>query len=132
MRISEVARRAGIRASTLRYYEQIGILPRPPRAGNQRRYDAGVLHRLAVIARARETGFTLAEIRHLFFGFRTEIAASERWRRLTDRKLEELDQLARRIDSMRHLIRRLQKNCRCATLDECGKAMAAADSQRTR
>jgi MerR family redox-sensitive transcriptional activator SoxR len=132
MLISEVARRAGVRPSALRYYEQIGILPPPHREGNQRRYDAGVLHRLAVIERARQTGFTLAEIRQLFFGFRDEVAASERWRRLSDRKLEELDALAQRIDSMQQLLRRLQRNCRCATLDQCGKAMFAASQAENR
>ena len=123
MVISEVARRAGVRSSTLRYYEQIGILPRPHRASGQRRYDETVLRRLAVIERARQTGFTLDEIKQLFFGFRDEVAASDRWRRLADKKLVELDELRQRVAAMQHVLRRMQKNCRCATLDQCGKAM---------
>jgi MerR family transcriptional regulator, redox-sensitive transcriptional activator SoxR len=123
MVISEVARRAGLRSSTLRYYEQIGILPRPHRASGQRRYDETVLRRLAVIERARQTGFTLDEIKQLFFGFRDEVAASDRWRRLADKKLAELDELRQRVAAMQHVLRRMQKNCRCATLDQCGKAM---------
>lgn len=123
MVISEVARRAGLRSSTLRYYEQIGILPRPHRASGQRRYDETVLGRLAVIERARQTGFTLDEIKQLFFGFRDEVAASDRWRRLADKKLVELDELRQRVAAMQHVLRRMQKNCRCATLDQCGKAM---------
>jgi MerR family transcriptional regulator, redox-sensitive transcriptional activator SoxR len=123
MVISEVARRAGLRSSTLRYYEQIGILPRPHRASGQRRYDETVLRRLAVIERARQTGFTLDEIKQLFFGFRDEVAASDRWRRLADKKLVELDELRQRVAAMQHVLRRMQKNCRCATLDQCGKAM---------
>ncbi len=123
MTISEVARRAGVPPSTLRYYEQVGILPRPPRTSGQRRYDATVLNRLAVIERARQTGFTLGEIKQLFFGFRDDVAASDRWRRLSDKKLAELDALTERVAAMQHVLRRLQKNCRCATLDQCGKAM---------
>jgi MerR family transcriptional regulator, redox-sensitive transcriptional activator SoxR len=123
MVISEVARRAGLRSSTLRYYEQIGILPRPHRASGQRRYDETVLRRLAVIERARQTGFTLDEIKQLCFGFRDEVAASDRWRRLADKKLVELDELRQRVAAMQHVLRRMQKNCRCATLDQCGKAM---------
>jgi len=123
MVISEVARRAGLRSSTLRYYEQIGILPRPHRASGQRRYDETVLRRLAVIERARQTGFTLDEIKQLFFGFRDEVAASDRCRRLADKKLVELDELRQRVAAMQHVLRRMQKNCRCATLDQCGKAM---------
>jgi MerR family redox-sensitive transcriptional activator SoxR len=123
MSISEVARRAGVPPSTLRYYEQVGILPRPPRTGGQRRYDTTVLNRLAVIERARQTGFTLGEIKQLFFGFRDDVAASDRWRRLSDKKLAELDALTERVAAMQHVLRRMQKNCRCATLDQCGKAM---------
>jgi MerR family transcriptional regulator, redox-sensitive transcriptional activator SoxR len=126
MIISEVGRRAGLRPSTLRYYEQIGILPPPHRTSGQRRYDATVLHRLAVIERARQTGFTLAEIKQLFFGFRDDVAASDRWRRLADKKLGELDALMERVAAMQHVLRRMQKNCRCTTLDQCGKAMVAA------
>jgi MerR family transcriptional regulator, redox-sensitive transcriptional activator SoxR len=126
MVISEVARRAGVRSSTLRYYEQIGILPPPHRTSGQRRYDATVLNRLAVIERARQTGFTLAEIKTLFFGFRDDVAASDRWRRLSDKKLAELEALREQVTAMQDVLRRMQKNCRCATLDQCGKAMLEA------
>jgi MerR family transcriptional regulator, redox-sensitive transcriptional activator SoxR len=120
--ISEVARRAGVRASTLRYYEQIGILPAPQRVSGQRRYDTTVLHRLAVIQRARDTGFTLKEIRQLFSGFRADTPASERWRRLSEQKLVELDAMMERVKTMHDLLRRM-RNCPCETLDQCGKRM---------
>jgi MerR family transcriptional regulator, redox-sensitive transcriptional activator SoxR len=68
--ISEVAKQIGLRPSTIRYYEQIGILPPAERVSGQRHYDMTVLHRLLVIQRARQTGFTLTEIKQLFFGFR--------------------------------------------------------------
>jgi MerR family transcriptional regulator, redox-sensitive transcriptional activator SoxR len=126
MAISEVARRAGVRPSTLRYYEHVGILPPPHRSSGQRRYDATVLNRLAVIERARQTGFTLGEIKQLFFGFRDDVAASDRWRRLSAKKLVELEELTVRVAAMQHVLRRMQKNCRCATLDQCGKAMLDA------
>ena len=66
--ISDVARVFGLRTSAIRYYEQIGILPPAMRKNGQRRYNDSVLFRLAVVQRARETGFTLEEIRELFFG----------------------------------------------------------------
>ena len=74
--ISEVARQVGLQASAIRYYEQIGLLPRAQRVNGQRRYDATTLYRLAIIQRARQLGFTLSEIRHLFFGFRVMLVAS--------------------------------------------------------
>jgi len=57
--ISEVASQIGLRPSAIRYYEQIGILPPAQRVSGQRRYDVTALHRLVVIQRARQTGFTL-------------------------------------------------------------------------
>jgi DNA-binding transcriptional MerR regulator len=60
-----VARRAGVRPSALRYYEELGLITASSRAGGRRQYDDGVLRRLHVIAFAKESGFTLAEIRAL-------------------------------------------------------------------
>ncbi len=64
--IGEVARRADCKVETVRYYEQIGILPAPDRsAGGQRRYDTEHLKRLTFVRRARGLGFTLDEVRNL-------------------------------------------------------------------
>jgi MerR family redox-sensitive transcriptional activator SoxR len=87
----------------------------------QRRYDQSVLPRLAVIERARQSGFTLDEIRQLFSGFREGIPPSERWRKVAQKKLIELNELTERIKTMKGLILRWQKHCRCNALDECGR-----------
>ena len=88
-----------------------------------RRYDFTVLYRLAIIQRARQLGFTLAEIRKLFFGFNNVTRASERWGTLSGRKLAELDDLMHGIKAVRGLLKRLMTRCRCDTLDQCGKGM---------
>ena len=67
--IGEVARRAGLQTSAIRYYEKIGLLPKTQRVGGQRRYDTGVLNYLEVIDVAKRAGFRMDEIRHLFHGF---------------------------------------------------------------
>ena len=121
--ISEVARQVGLQASAIRYYERIGLLPRAPRISGQRRYDATALYRLAIIQRARQLGFTLTEIRHLFFGFRDITRASERWRTLSQRKLAELDDLMDGINAVRGVLRKLMTKCQCDTLDQCGKGI---------
>ena len=121
--ISEVARQVGLQASAIRYYEKIGLLPRAPRMSGQRRYDPTMLYRLAIIQRARQLGFTLIEIRHLFFGFRNTTRASERWRTLSQEKLAELDRLMDGIKAVRSLLKKLMTKCRCDTLDQCGKAI---------
>ena len=121
--ISDVAKQVRLRPSAIRYYERIGLLPPAQRVSGQRRYDSAVLYRLAIIQRARQLGFTLGEIRHLFFGFRDVTQASERWRTLSRQKLRELDQLMEGIKAVQGLLRRLMLNCRCDTLDQCGKGI---------
>lgn len=88
--------------------------PAPPaqRLSGQRRYDPRVLYRLAIIQFARQLGFTLAEIRCLFFGFRDVTRASERWRTLSQRKLAELEHLMNGIKTVRGLLKKLMTKCR--------------------
>ena len=63
--IGELSRRTGCNIETVRYYERIGVLPKPSRRGTYRRYDSEDVGRLAFVRRARELGFTLDEIRAL-------------------------------------------------------------------
>ena len=121
--ISEVARQVGLQPSAIRYYEQIGILVPAQRVSGQRRYDSTALYRLAVIQRARQIGFTLDEIRQLFFGFRNVTRASERWQKLSRRKLAELDGLMEGIKTVRRLLKEIMQNCHCDTLEQCGKGI---------
>jgi MerR family transcriptional regulator, redox-sensitive transcriptional activator SoxR len=118
--ISEIGRKAGLRASAIRYYEQIGILEPAPRVSGQRRYDDRVLYRLAVVRRAREAGFTLDEIRQLFFGFSPSTPISQRWKRIAERKMVELDARIEQIQSMRKLLKKLETRCECETVERCG------------
>ena len=121
--ISQVARQIRIRPSAIRYYERIGLLPQAERCSGQRRYDSTVLYRLAIIQRARQLGFSLSEIRQLFFGFRDVARPPERWRTLSQKKLAELDQLMDGIKAVRALLKRLMTKCHCDTLDQCGKGI---------
>jgi MerR family redox-sensitive transcriptional activator SoxR len=121
--ISEVAKQIGLKPSAIRYYEQIGILPRAQRVSGQRRYDNTVLYRLALVQRSQQMGFTLEDIRQLFFGFRKETPISERWKKLSERKLAELERLAEQIKAMQALLRKMFEKCTCHALDECGKGI---------
>jgi MerR family redox-sensitive transcriptional activator SoxR len=118
--ISEVAREVGLRTSAIRYYEQIGILAPARRVGGQRRYDETVLYRLAVVRRAQEAGFALDEIRQLFFGFLPSTPISQRWKKIAERKIVELDARIEQIQSMRTLLKKLQSCCECETVERCG------------
>ena len=118
--ISEVARVFGLRTSAIRYYEQIGILPPPLRKNGQRYYDKSVLYRLAVVQRGRGMGFTLDEIRELFFGFEPGTSPPKRWHQLSKRKIAELRNRMKRLKMMEILLKRMEK-CHCAALEECGE-----------
>jgi len=120
--ISHVARETHLRPSTLRYYEQIGLLPEPPRVSGQRRYDQTALHRLTLVSRARQLGFSLREIRQLLVEFPAEASAGARWTTIASRKLTEVNGLLDRLQAMQTELERIQ-HCSCGTLDECGKRM---------
>ena len=118
MRIGEVAQRAGLRTSAVRYYERVGLLPEPRRVSGQRRYGPDVLQQLAGIDVAQRAGFTVAEIKSLFYGFQGDAKPSERWAGLARRKLTELDALIHRTEAMKRLLEEGLR-CGCTSLDDC-------------
>ena len=100
--IGEVAKLAGVQTSTLRYYEEIGILPAPKRVNGQRRYNREVLVVLAVIQLAKEVNFSLGEIKDLLYGDTGK--PSKRWQQLAQRKLEEINAVIARAEEMKQLL----------------------------
>jgi MerR family redox-sensitive transcriptional activator SoxR len=124
MSIGEVARQAGLEPSAIRYYEGIGILPKPPRVGGKRRYDASILEWLSLIALAREAGFTMAEIRRLVTDFTPDTKPAARWAELASRKLAEIDALVARAERMRAVLR-IALDCGCFRLADCSDLLDA-------
>ena len=130
MSIGEVGERSGLQPSAIRYYERLGLLPRPPRVGGRRRYDASVLEWLSLIALAREGGFTMAEIKRLVTGFTPGTRPAARWQELATRKLAEIDAMVARAERMRALLH-IALDCGCFRLEDCGALLDAvpADGQ---
>jgi MerR family redox-sensitive transcriptional activator SoxR len=116
--IGEVARRAGVATSLIRYYESIGLLPEPDRLHGHRRYDADVLGRLAFIGAAQGAGFKLGEIKELVGGIDDGDALSERIRSASARKLDEVEALLERTKAMKGWLEVAQE-CGCASPAEC-------------
>jgi len=116
--IGDIARRAGLQASAIRYYERIGLLPRPARRGGQRRYEPSILEWLSLIALAREAGFTIREIRQLVRDFQPGSRPAARWRELAARKLTEIDTTIQRAERMRAVLR-IAMDCGCFRLEDC-------------
>ena len=116
--ITEVARRAGVRATTIRYYESINVLPQPRRANGRRRYDPAILDRLAFIHVAQRLGFTLTEIVLLFEQRDMAVPLSECWQAMARAKLTDVERLIRHAREVRQtLISGLR--CGCPNLHEC-------------
>jgi MerR family redox-sensitive transcriptional activator SoxR len=126
LRIGEVARASGLRASAIRYYEECGLVRPVGRHGNTRVYSADILDRLAVIELAKRAGFSLREIRKLLGGFARRAGPGKRWRALAEAKRPELD---RRIEEARRMLALLATlvACACPTLEDCGRALRDAE-----
>jgi MerR family redox-sensitive transcriptional activator SoxR len=116
MRIGEAARRAGVRVSLIRYYEDIGLLPQPERVSGQRRYDDTVLRRLAVIDVAQRAGLSLDDIRELVQHGTDPM--SEHLRELAERRLPEIDALIDRAQRVRAWLQ-TATSCGCQSIDDC-------------
>jgi MerR family redox-sensitive transcriptional activator SoxR len=116
LRIGEVARRAAVRVSLIRYYEEIGLLPEPARVSGQRRYDETVLRRLAVIDVAQRAGLSLDEIRELVEHGTDPM--SEHLRELAERRLPEIDALIERAQRVRTWLQ-AARSCGCESIDDC-------------
>jgi MerR family redox-sensitive transcriptional activator SoxR len=121
--IGEVARRAGLAASALRYYEKAGLLPAPPRRSRQRRYPEAVLGRVYLVQLALDAGFTIRETRTLLAGFSAQTPPAARWRALAARKLEEIDAMMERAQRMKALLQSSFR-CRCPRLEDCERYLS--------
>jgi DNA-binding transcriptional MerR regulator len=121
--IGEVAERAGIAASAIRYYEAEGLLPLPERRSGRRVYDESVVDRLAIIHLAKSAGFTVAEVKRLQGGFARRTPPGKRWRALAESKLAELDARIAEAERMKRVLRAVVR-CECPTFTDCSKAMS--------
>ncbi|HYZ03125.1 MAG TPA: MerR family transcriptional regulator [Candidatus Binatia bacterium] len=87
--IGELARRAGVAASALRYYEEVGLLPAPVRVSGQRRYPESAVELVGIVLLLRDVGFSLAEQKALLA---SRAVAPDEWRELARHKLGRLDE----------------------------------------
>ena len=118
--IGALARRTGTKVQTIRYYEQIGIMPEPGRTeGNQRRYGDAELDRLSFIRHARQLGFSLEAIREL-------LGLSDQPQRpcaevdgIARRQLVHVEQRIARLEALKAELMRMVEECSGGTVGEC-------------
>jgi MerR family redox-sensitive transcriptional activator SoxR len=117
--IGQVADRAGLNASHIRFYERIGVLPAPQRVSGQRRYRDDVLHRLSIIDVAQRAGLTLDEIAPLTGPGNRSADAGRHIRKLADEKLPHVDALIARAQAVKRWLQ-IAQSCDCSSVDVCG------------
>jgi MerR family redox-sensitive transcriptional activator SoxR len=117
--IGQVAERAGLNTSHIRFYERVGVLPQPDRIAGQRRYRAEVLHRLSIIDVAQRAGLSLEEIAPLTGPDNRTAEAGRHIRALADEKLPRIDALIARAHAVKHWLE-VAQHCDCESVDVCG------------
>ncbi len=118
--IGRLAARAGCKVQTIRYYEQIGLLPAPPRtAGNQRVYDANHADRLAFIRHARELGFPLDAVRELLALSDDPARPCEDADRIARTQLREVERRIARLSRLKAELERTVSGCTGGRIAEC-------------
>ena len=127
LRIGEVAARAGVNTSLIRYYERIGLLPPAERVSGQRRYNPAILRRLAVIDVAQRAGLSLDEVRGVL-DIGTD-PLSDRLQELARNKLPEIEALITRAEQVREWLT-AATGCECVAIDECALFDPAAAPAR--
>lgn len=118
--IGDLARRSGYAVQTLRYYEQIGLMPKPPRtSGGQRRYGEDLLHRLLFIRHARDLGFEIEDIRSLLdlAGRPDQSCASVD--AIAKAHLISIDGKIARLTALRAEVNRMLKACAKGRIAQC-------------
>ncbi len=112
LKVSEVARRAGVNLQTIHYYERRGLLPKPPRTeSNYRAYPGDAVLRVRFIKRAQGLGFTLKEIKGLLALRTTPGIQCADVRRRAEAKVLDIDDKVRALQAMRKVLINLIDEC---------------------
>ncbi|MGV8838856.1 MAG: MerR family transcriptional regulator [Bauldia sp.] len=126
--IGDAAVRSGVKVPTIRYYEQIGLLPAPPRSdSNRRRYFASDLHRLAFIRHARELGFEVAAIRTLLALQDDPSQPCATADTVAKARLLEVEQRIRSLTALKAELEVMVEGCRHGKVEECRVIEILAD-----
>lgn len=118
--IGTLARRTGTKVQTIRYYEQVGLLPRPGRTeGGQRRYDEADLDRLAFVRHARQLGFPLEAIRELLALAARPGEPCADADSIARRQLRQVELRLMRLEALRTELARMVEECDGNRVAEC-------------
>lgn len=118
--IGDLGRQTGCKVQTIRYYEQIGLMPEPLRSsGNQRRYESQHAQRLAFIRHSRELGFSLDAIRQLLELSDDPDQSCDRVDGIARDQLQEVDRRITSLQALKKELKRMIMQCRGGKVGEC-------------
>ncbi|EEX15784.1 mercuric resistance operon regulatory protein [Citreicella sp. SE45] len=118
--IGALARRTGSKVQTIRYYEQIGLMPEPGRSsGGQRRYGDADLDRLAFIRHARDLGFSLEAIRELLDLSDTPDHSCSHVDAIAQKQLRAVEARIVRLEALRTELQRMIGECSGGAVSDC-------------
>ena len=127
--IGELALQTGCKVQTIRYYEQIGLMPEPLRTeGNQRRYGAQHLARLAFVRHSRELGFPLDAIRELLSLADTPDQSCTAADEIARRQLRAVEGRMKRLKALQAELKRMVAQCSGGKISSCRVIEVLADS----
>lgn len=126
--IGELSRRTGVKVPTIRFYEQIGLLPSPPRTeGNQRRYGKPEVERLNFIRHSRELGFEVEDIRELLEMTASPQASCHQADSIARNHLTEIDRRIASLTALRGELTRMVEECGHGRICDCRIIEVLAD-----
>lgn len=131
--IGEAALHSGVKVPTIRYYEQIGLLPAPPRSeGNRRQYDGDDLRRLAFIRHARELGFEIDAIRALLALQDEPDQSCAVADQIARARLAEVQQRIASLTALQAELERMLASCAHGRVEQCRVIEALGDRRHVR
>jgi Cu(I)-responsive transcriptional regulator len=133
MNVSSAARKSGLPAKTIRYYEEVGLLTADRAANGYRDYSNEDVHRLAFLKRARGLGFSIEDCRQLMSLYKDRERASHDVREIAVAHVATIEDKIKELESMRRTLTRLVKACHgderpdCPILDDIAGLPAQAN-----
>lgn len=138
MNIGEVAERTGVPPKTIRYYEEVDLIPAPARSANgYRAYSDEAVHTLRFVASARNLGFTVEQCRALLALYRDKGRASADVKRVANEHIDEIDHRIAELQAMRKVLADLARRCHgddrpdCPIIDGLSDAELSAPPKRS-
>jgi MerR family transcriptional regulator, copper efflux regulator len=117
--IGDVAERSGLPAKTIRYYEDIGLIRRRRGGNGYRAFEAGDVHKLAFLGRARSLGFSIEECRALLALYEDASRTSSEVRQVAEEHLEQVDRKIGELQTMRATLAQLIQRCHGDSRPDC-------------